>query len=235
MSEWIDCGNYWEYTAPQRDTEGNWARARLRRITASNAGAAAGHSHFKKDLREVALVIAGIKQEDFSEKSKYVMQHGTDTEPQCRDWYCQVTGYKVRERGLIVPKWDVFLGASVDGDIEGTDGLIEIKCPLTMYKPLQNYTQMIAAGWQPPLGYHEHIWPTHYDQMMQCMAVMGKKWCDYIVYCTEDRSVFTQKIPFDPNYWSHVLYPKLNDFKKNHLFPLLTDSNNQLLYPLVPI
>jgi putative phage-type endonuclease len=223
--QWVDHGNYWEHKAPQGTQE--WLDVRVGRITTSVSGAMSGVSNFKSP-EEQGLIIANVKREEFSKKSIAAMDHGTKTEPIARDWYANMTGYTIVERGLIVPKWDLKLGASVDGDIVGTDGIIEIKCPLKMYGPLKKYMDMVKSGWKPKEGYYDHIWKTHLAQMQHAMRVMGKKWCTYIVYSTYDGSVFTQKIPFDPIYWEKHYKTIMKNYEK-YIKPHISD--NSLIQP----
>jgi len=223
---WIDRGNYWELKAPQGDPI--WLDGRRGRITSSVSGAMADISRFKT-AEEQGLIIAGIKEEYFTEEELARMGHGSKTEPFARNWYEGVINTKIIERGLIVPKWDPTLGASIDGEISGTDDIIEIKCPVNMYYPLEQYTDQINNGsWYPAPGYNRHIWPTHYAQCQHAMACTGKKNCVYIVYSTNDSKVFTQKIPFDPVYWEEH-YNKIKENYNKYIKPYLSTE-----YPIMP-
>jgi hypothetical protein len=86
----------------------------------------------------------------------------------------------------------------------------------------------LKTGWIPRSDYFKHIWPTHYDQMQHAMAVMGKKYCVYIVYCTVESKAFTQKIPFNQEYWEHH-YIKIKENYEKYVKPHL---NNK--YPIIP-
>jgi hypothetical protein len=221
----MDHGSYWELKAPQGDPI--WKDGRYGRITTSVSGAMAGRSNFKT-VEEQGLIIAGTKEEIFTNAESERMNHGTNTESDARNWYSNTINNQIVERGLIVPKWDLTLGASVDGDILNTDGIIEIKCPLSMYYPIKQYMDQLKTGWVPRPDYFKHIWPTHYDQMQHAMAVMGKKYCVYIVYCTTESMVFTQKIPFDSEYWSKH-YQKIKENYEKYVKPYLGDK-----YPILP-
>lgn len=226
MNKWIDCGSYWLNNADQRSQA--WHKNRSGRVTASNFGTAAGYSKFSTP-EQLADEIAGIAIKEFSEQSKYVMNYGTVNEPNARDWYEKVKNVKVKEVGLAVPKWNPYIGGSVDGYIE-PDGMIEIKCPLKMYKPLKEHMDKIAKGWKPPKNYREHIWPTHYSQMQGCMKIMNLKYCDYVVYCIPENKVYEERIPFDPEFWDE-LYGKLNHFVEKLLIPRLIQQNISLHIP----
>ena len=226
---WIDHGTYWELSAPQGDDI--WLKGRKGRTTTSVSGAMANRSRFKT-AEEQGKIIAGVVEEYFTPEETERMGHGTDTEPIARNWYSGYSGYKIEERGLVIPKWDLTIGASIDGDIIGTDGIIEIKCPLNMYYPLEQYMDQLKTGWVPRPDYYKHIYPTHFDQMIHAMAVTGKKWCMYIVYSTMDKSVFTQKIPFNQEYWDNHYKIITNNYNK-YVKPYLNNNPNNK-YPIMP-
>ena len=223
--QWIDHGNYWELRAPQGDDI--WKEGRLGRVTSSVSGAMGGNSIFKTP-EEQGLIIAGVKEEIFTPEALERMSHGSSSEPMARDWYQSTITDPIVERGLIVPKSDPLLGASVDGDISGSDMIIEIKCPLSMYYPLEQYMEQLKTGWVPRPDYFKHMWPTHYIQCQHSMYVLGKKYCVYIVYCTTESKVFTQKIPFDPEFWDQH-YRKIKENYDKYVKPHLNGK-----YPIMP-
>lgn len=218
MTKWIEKEKYW-LSSNEQGTDA-WKEDRHRRITGSVTGSAVGNSSFC-DVDKAARIIAGLEEQKFSEQSIQNMAHGTKEEPNARDWYCKSNNVEVVERGLAVPKWNPYLGASVDGDVVGTGGIIEIKAPKRMYGPLKKYIQDVNNGWKPPPYYRNHIWKTHYDQMQMCMKVLDKQWCDYIVYCTPENQVFTQRIEFNTEYWNNFLYPAICNFIEEKLKPLI--------------
>lgn len=238
---WQDCGKYWLNTSIQGSDD--WLRERQgqipieylkngtaetinARVTGSNFGSASGWSHFTTP-EDLAQYISGRKKRIFSPESIENMAHGTKYEPVAREWYENATGLKVEEVGLAVPKWNFHLGASVDGIVIDSEGILEIKCPKRMYGPLVEHMYNLETGWKAPNAYyHEHIWSSHYAQMQGGMAILGKKWCDYVVYCTEDRRVFKERILFDHFYWEKKLYPSLQSFLHTYLFPVLEDIVN---------
>ena len=224
MDCWIDKGTYLLNTAPQGSVE--WLNARKNRLTASNYGAAVGLSKFSNP-RDIALRIAGLIEENFREKTKEIMAHGSKHEILAREWYCKSRNVSVEEVGLAVPKWDHRIGASVDGDVVGTDGIIEIKAPLRMYQPL---VDIIENGSKNGDNDYSHIWATHYAQMQGCMKVLGKKWCDYIVFATESNKVYVQRIPYDENYWEKELYPKIEIFLCQILLPIQLEGKESMWY-----
>lgn len=231
--KWKDCGTYYLSLADQRSED--WHKSRKvwyekigddlkkrYRLTASNFGAAIGKSKYPgSEPLDIALSITDLKPKIFTDKAKFVMQHGVVTEEPARNWYMKEYNVEVKEVGLAIPKWDFRIGGSVDGDILNSDGIIEIKCPLTMYRPLQIHTDKIKRGWIPPNFYHDHISESHYAQMQGCMKITNKKWCDYIVYVTTDKTVYVERVKFDEKYWNEILYPGINEFFEKVLNPLV--------------
>lgn len=194
---WKDCGSFWLNRANQGSVD--WHANRKRKLTASNFGAAIGKSKFCSPM-DLAMEIAGIKQKEFSEKSKLLMQHGVNTEPIARDWYCRTYGVQVEEVGLAIPKWDTRIGASLDGSV-GVDGCIEIKCPLQMYYQLDQHSKKIEEGVVFDKYYHDHIFDSYFCQIQGGMCITGKKWTDFIVFSTESNRVFVERIWFNSKYW----------------------------------
>lgn len=222
---WRDRGTYWEHTAAQGTPE--WLDARIGRVNGSDTGSLGGHSSFDTP-EQTGKYISGAEQKEFSERSQTAMAHGHKWESVARDWYATTSNVQVVELGLCVSKSDIRIGASVDGVVVGTPGIIEIKCPQKMYRPIQKYQELKAGGWQPPDGYHDHIWRTHYCQMQQAMWVLCKQWCDYIVYSVEDRAVFTQRFTYDSDFIDQHL-KKITENYERYVKPHLRDG-----YPIVP-
>jgi hypothetical protein len=179
---------------------------------------------------EVVMDITGIKDKTFTTSSKLAMEHGVVTEPVAREWYSRTRNVQVDEVGLAVPKWEPRIGASIDGDVRGSDGIIEVKSPKTMYKPLVAHYTRLQTGWVPPPFYHSHIWDSHYDQMQGGMRVTNKKWCDYIVYATESGRSYVEKVLFNPGYWNDNLWPAIENFLDTMLEPVLAQGPQCYLF-----
>jgi putative phage-type endonuclease len=225
--EWIDRGLYWEHKAKQGTQE--WKNARIGRINSSNSGGMVGNSNFKnKNPEQIGKYIAGIEEEIFEQKSLDAMHYGTKMEPFARNWYEKNYNCKVIERGLCVDKNDFRIGASIDGEVENSSIIIEIKCPKKMYNPLKLYMQNISHGWKPPSNYYDHIWESHFSQMQQGMHVLKKEFCDYIVYCPEEQKIFTQRIPFDLSYWNNHYSILIKNYDL-YILPYLIKN-----YPICP-
>lgn len=227
---WNDCGDYWLNIAPQGSPA--WHLNRKFRLTASNFGAAINKNNFSSAV-VVAMDITNIKPKQFGSYGKFVMQHGVVTEHAARDWYCMTRNVKVVEVGLAVPKWEPRIGASLDGDVIGTNGVIEIKSPLQMYKPLSEHMDKLAGGWIQPEFYHNHIWESHYTQMQGGMKITNKKWCDYIVFATESNLCYVERIHFDHDYWDNTLWPGIQDFLDNIMEPIILDGQQSHVFQML--
>lgn len=213
---WKDCGSYLVHTAEQGTRQWILARERVS-LTASKFGAAVGHSDFDSP-KDLSLQRSGTQEKVIPARNQAYMKHGTVTEPIARQWYEDENECFVNQIGLAVPKWDKRIAGSADG-IVGEEGIIEIKCPNKFYRNLSQHEEKLSTGWKPPKLYHAHIFDTHYDQMQGCMAILGRKWCDYIVYTEE--VVYTERIPFHEAYWKEELYPGIVDYLENVLKPAM--------------
>ena len=230
---------------------------KLRLIT-SDFGGAIGQSSFSTPM-DVAFSIAGIKTKTFAKDSKekknfkcqedrgnFMIQHFAKTEPAAREWYSRTRNVRIKQVGLIVPKWEPRIAAVLSGEVlsepeargesgtrgengergeSGTkgenEGMIVIKCPLEMYGPLRDHITKINSGWRPRPFYHEHIWESHYAQIQGNMKIAGKKWCDYIVYATSSNLVYVERVLFDQGYWDLTLWPEIKSFLDTVLEPLI--------------
>lgn len=208
--DWEDKGTYWLALFPQRSPK--WKFYRGRRLTASNFGGAAGHSSCKNPDEIGALLSGNESEEQKKKEDNESVKRGVRDEPKARLLYEEKNNVTVKEVGLAIPKWNNFIGASLDGEV-GEDGCIEIKCPDNMYNGLITYLDGIKMG-VPPTGNppYDHIIWDHYDQMQGGMAITNKKWCDYVVYHPPSGYMYQERVPFDKNYWENELYPLLQKF-----------------------
>lgn len=132
--------------------------------------------------------------------------------------------------GFVVCEEHPFLGASPDAyvnDPTSVDqyGLAEIKCPYK-YRDLSPedaamnldfFCSLCVEGGVKVL----HLKRTHdyYSQIQGQLAIVDRKWCDFIVYTTKGISV--ERIRFDSKFWMLQLLPKLTDFYDNCLCPAI--------------
>jgi predicted phage-related endonuclease len=119
--------------AAQRSPE--WSQARAGRLTGSRAAVILAKGRQKDTestqrrdyrLQLVAERITGVPQENFYFNAD--MQRGVDLEPLAFAAYEAATGEMVRHTGFLSCD-DIMAGCSLDGDINGFSGIIELKCP----------------------------------------------------------------------------------------------------------
>jgi len=172
----------------QRSEE--WFQARLGLVTASRvadvlakikSGESASRRNYKIQL--VSERLTGEKQETYVNQA---MQDGIDREFYAREKYVQQFG-EVEEVGFIQhPTLEA--GASPDG-LVGTDGIIEIKCPMGSTHTETLMTQDIPSKYVPQVQFQ--------------LLVTGRKWCDFVSYnpmFPEHLQVFVKRIEADPVY-----------------------------------
>jgi putative phage-type endonuclease len=172
----------------QRSEE--WFQARLGKVTASRvadvlakikSGESASRRNYKIQL--VSERLTGEKQETYVNQA---MQDGIDREFYAREKYVQQFG-EVEEVGFIQhPTLEA--GASPDG-LVGTDGIIEIKCPMGSTHTETLMTQDIPSKYVPQVQFQ--------------LLVTGRKWCDFVSYnpmFPEHLQVFVKRIEADPVY-----------------------------------
>jgi hypothetical protein len=186
--------------------------------TTSIFGAIAGHSRFA-DASDVA---SELKEDLDTRKNKLkgniYVENGKKLEPVARDMYIEKNHHlNVEEVSMGIWKKNPYLGASPDG-LVGDDGLLEIKCPARLPRPIFFYTQgydVRVISDEIPVRY-AHIWPHYYDQMQGCMAIFGRKWCDYVVY-VPGMELFIDRVTFNEEYWNNILLPRLESFVNKHI------------------
>lgn len=148
-----------------------WFDARLGKATASRVsdvmartktGWSASRAAYEMEL--LCERLTGLSAERFKSSA---MQWGTDTEPQARAAYAFMHDADVADVGFVEhPRIDMS-GASPDG-LVGTDGLIEIKCPLSKTHIETLLSQSVPA---------EYV-----TQMQWQMACTERAWCDFVSF-----------------------------------------------------
>lgn len=154
----------------QRSEE--WFSARLGKVTASRVkdvmaqGRGGAPSATRKNYMMELLCqrLTGQRDEGFTSAA---MQRGTDLEPVARSAYEIDKGVMVVETGLIEHPRITGFAASPDG-LVGTDGILEIKCPLTA-----THIAVMQSG--------KH--DTQYEwQMLSQMACADRDWVDFVSF-----------------------------------------------------
>jgi len=123
--------NFIEVEAAQRSPE--WHLARAGRLTGSRAsdmlakiksGEAASRRNYRMQLVCERLTHAPQERVYVNQ----AMQRGIDCEPLALATYEALTGNVVRRTGFLMHK-DHMAGCSLDGDVDGFEGIAELKCP----------------------------------------------------------------------------------------------------------
>jgi len=222
--EFIDYPTYKLSTASQGSEE--WRKLRCGRITSSTLSYCVGRTGFKTSKYEVANKICNLEE---METNSY-MQHGIEMEPIIRDWYSDTLKKPIKELGIAIWKEDPRFGGSLDGEIDGEEG-IEIKAPAKMYQKLIDYIEAKKKGYTFYPGYHEHIFNSHYDQMTCNAVITNKKYMHYIVVCTDTQKAFIQRFPVDMELWEKELYPKACEFYDKYVIPTMIQYNINRIDP----
>lgn len=195
-----------------------WKRLRKKILTASNIDKALGLSQFGEPKEIANVILTGISEE----KTNHHMQRGNRLEPDGRLWYEETKGVKVKQVGLAIWKKDPRIGASSDGDLG--EGCLEVKAPEHIYPKLLSRLQMKVK--KP--GY-DHIYLNHYLQMLTNTVVLGKLWCDYLVFCpltdSEDEEgverieAYLERIHKNQEEWDTKWYPLIQKFFSIYVDP----------------
>jgi putative phage-type endonuclease len=120
--------------------------------------------------------------------SSATMRWGHEHEPLAKAAYAFRTDLDVESVGFIGHPTIAMSGASPDGLI-GSDGLIEVKCPLST-----THLETLAAG-EMPLK--------HLPQIQWQLACTGRAWCDFVSFdprMPEELKLFVQRVPRDDDY-----------------------------------
>lgn len=215
MNLWKEHIYFWELCVKQTSDEWFQVKQDSLLLTCSNFGSAIGHNEYTTPDELVYNIKNNIKKEQ-----NEAMLFGIETEPEARKWYEQRFQCKIKETGMYIPKWDLRIGASLDGEIEGTNGMIEIKCPKKMYYEISDDFYHSCDSTKR-INYNigdGRIKTYYYDQIQGCMAIAKKDWCDFIVYCKPENRVFVKRVEFNKSYWENILYPKVKWFLDNKLY-----------------
>jgi predicted phage-related endonuclease len=149
-----------------------WKLGRLGRLTGSRAEdmlakIKTGEAAARADYR-LELVIERLTGQ--SAASDYVnadMERGTLLEPAARGAYESATGHVVRQTGFLQHP-DLLAGGSVDGDVDGFTGIIEIKCPKST-----THLRALLGGAVPA---------RNVPQIRHYLWLTGAAWCDFVSY-----------------------------------------------------
>jgi putative phage-type endonuclease len=151
-----------------------WFQARAGRLTGSVADAilatlkSGGEPAARRDLRvQLAIeLITGMPVESDGYINRE-MQRGIDLEPAARSAYEAETGRVVRSTGFIQDEC-LRVGCSLDGDVDGLQGIIELKCPKSA-----THIGYLKRGGMPS---------DYVAQVTHNLWVTGAAWCDFVSF-----------------------------------------------------
>jgi hypothetical protein len=212
-----------------------WSRLRIGAMNAS--GISRCLQRMPPSMRippeESARIICGLsplsydKKQTEDEKRTESMKIGILGEPIVRQWDSKRLGVTIREVGVGVWKENPVFRGSMDGEPESSnekcneDDFVEYKIPKNIYWKLIEYIEAIKKGFEPPPGYHRHIFDSQYDQITFCGSIHGKQRCKFTVVSAETSDVYEQWIPTDHDHWNKVLYPQGLQFYNTYVVPLM--------------
>ena len=221
----------YELDAAQRTDP--WYLGRAGRVTSSKGFECIGLSPYNKDLVTCALEIAGFYQKERTAEELKIIDDGVQREPLAQMHCASYHKCEIKDLGLLVPSWMPYLGDSPDGEgqIDGQRVSVELKCPVRMYKGLEERLEVIEEGGDVAEDDFTHIKVDHYVQCHFHMFCMNTKYCIYHVCDFNDESpkFFSQIIPFNKEFWAWCLI-RIKIFLKYYLQPILRNTR----YPVLP-
>ena len=149
-------------------------------IATTKSGPSASRKNYLAQL--VAERLTGTVAESYTNGP---MQWGKDNEAQARDAYAFLKGLDVEPAPFVTHPSIAMSGASPDGFV-GSDGLLEIKCPLTA-----THIETLLGG---------KIDAKYITQMQWQMACTGREWCDFVSYdprMPEHLAIWVKRVPRD--------------------------------------
>lgn len=216
-----------------KQTSDIWHRLRVGAITMSMIGKYLGRCPDSMNINsyDAALLICGLKQQQFTKRAVYNMEIGVKGEPILRIWDANYHKQKITEVGVAVWKKDPRFRGSIDGEVDD-EIFVEYKIPQDMYRKLIEHVEAIKKGFTPPPGYHGHIFDTHYDQITGNGVIMDKKRCRYCVSsASKHQLTYWEYIPIDYDHWYKTLYPEGVKFYDTHVEPLMKEYGVQRIDP----
>lgn len=180
-----------------------WHTARKYRVTSSRLGSIIIYS--KNRWHDLAMNYSGIKTENPSMMAQFRMDTGTQMEDLIRQEFIGETGLSVEVPSLCVYLDDPWFAGSPDG-FTSDGGCLEIKVSFDPLPPLR------------PNG--DQVPDSHYLQMMANCHISGRPFCWYVVYSIPDKKMYYQKIYYEPQCWTQVIYPIGRQFIETQLKPI---------------
>lgn len=222
MNFWQERETCFVSTHPQGSDE--WKNLRIGSVTMSGISSYIGTSQYSLTPDVSAQIICGIHEKSFDQNSINRMEIGISGEPILRNWYSeQLKKYCIKnnleipivtEIGIAVWKKNPIFRGSVDGEV-GNEGCVEFKIPKKIPYSLRSPSN-------DPSDF-SHIPVSHFDQMQGNMHILGKKWCDYLVYSHFYHEVYYERIPYLESY-CESLFSKAEEFYSTYVIPMMEEN-----------
>jgi len=153
----------------------DWRIARIGRLTGSRAKdmlatIKSGEAATRRDYRLQLVTERLTGQPQDNGYVNEAMQRGIDLEPAAFAAYEAHTGFLARRTGFLAAE-GVMAGCSLDGDVDGFTGIVELKCPKSATHA--KYILAQRAGVPPA---------EHAAQLLHNLWISGAAWCDFVSY-----------------------------------------------------
>lgn len=195
-TDWVETEYCRISLAPQGSAAWHELRNQGDYLTASRVGYAAGMMDRYKTAHQYAYELVTGAKEKFSPEARKRMNLGNEFEPALRDLYSRMYGVTVEQIGLAVSKRDPRLACSPDG-LVGTEGLVEFKYVHTLSADLRSAAFSTVTDC-------DHILGGYACQIQQQLFVMGRQWCDFVVYAYSTKELYVERVPFRPELWAQI-------------------------------
>jgi putative phage-type endonuclease len=157
-----------------------WHEARRAKITGTGFSKVLSKKDGKTRTAYMRQLIlerkTGVTADGYYDKN---MEVGNQTEPQARLYYEKINKVKIEQAGFVdyhpeskveLAEYGNYVGVSPDG-LVGTDGGVEIKCPLP-----KTHLEYMTKNRLPS---------TYKPQVQGILWVTNRKWCDFISFCPQ--------------------------------------------------
>lgn len=200
-----------------------WFQARQNRLTASKFGEVLYRKSTPNDKMLVKL---------FTTKQIYAdsLNYGRRNEGKAKSMYlAQFPERHIHDCGLVINNEFPFLGATPDGKLcdNGKVGILEIKCPYSA----RDLTISDACAKIPDFFMQQDQNGTislrenhsYYAQVQGQLMVTGCPFCDFVVYCPNEKDLFVQRVFPDLNFMEKML-DVLSNFFAVYAHPYLGNN-----------
>lgn len=149
-------------------------------VARTKTGFGASRANYMAQL--IAERLTGTVAESYTNAA---MQWGTDMEPEARATYEFFTNSTVEPAAFVQHPSIAETGASPDGYV-GTDGLVEVKCPITA-----THIETLLGG---------SVAGKYVTQIQWQLACTKRQWCDFVSYdprMPASMNLFIKRVPRD--------------------------------------